>query len=91
MPKLYALHQIILPDDTIVPRRSVFDASVEQAKQFDKLGAARSATEAEIKAAAEKQAIADGVTLEEPQLDLSSKPSSNAPGDPQAAPKGAKA
>lgn len=88
MAKLYALNKIILPDNTVVERRSVFDGTPAQAKQFDKLGAARPATEAEIKAAAEKKAAEDGVSLDEPQLDLAVKPASGAPGDPQGAPKG---
>ena len=89
MAKLYAFHQIVLPDETVVPPKTVFDATPTQAKQFDKLGAARPATEAEILAAAEKKAAEDGVSFDEPQLPLAeAKPASGAPGDPQAAPKG---
>lgn len=63
MPKLFALNKIIMPDETVVERRTVFDATVEQAKQFDKLGAARPATEAEIKQAKEASAAADGTAF----------------------------
>ena len=51
MAKLYAKNRIILPDGTEVEPRTVFDATPEQARQFDHLNAARPATEAEIKAA----------------------------------------
>ena len=63
MPKLFALNKIIMPDETVVERRTVFDATVEQAKQFDKLKAARSATEAEIKAAKEAADAEAGMTF----------------------------
>ena len=63
MPKLYSLNKIVMPDNTVIPRRSVFDATVEQAKQFDKLGAARPATEDEIKAAKDAAAEADGTAF----------------------------
>ncbi|RWR12043.1 hypothetical protein [Paenirhodobacter populi] len=61
MAKLYAKTQIILPGDVIVPKGSVFDATPQQAKQFDHLNAARVATAAEVKAAEEAQAKADGL------------------------------
>ena len=60
MAKMYAKTQIVMPGDVIVPKGSVFDASPAQAKQFDHLNAARAATEAEIKAAAEAEAIKNG-------------------------------
>lgn len=63
MPKLFSLNKIVMPDNTVIPRRSVFDATVEQAKQFDKLGAARPATEDEIKAAKDAAAEADGTAF----------------------------
>ena len=85
MAKLYALHKILMPDGETIERKTVFDATPAQAKQFDKLKAARPATADEIKVAAEKQAAADGVTLDEPQLDLMPKPASGAAGDPQGA------
>lgn len=60
MAKLYAKSQIILPGDVLVSRKSVFDATPAQAKQFDKLGAARPATAAEIKAAADAESVKNG-------------------------------
>lgn len=51
MPKLYAINKIIMPDDKIIEPRRVFDATVEQARQFDHLNAARPATKEEIDAA----------------------------------------
>lgn len=50
MPKLYAKNRIIMPDGADIPPRRVFDATPEQARQFDHLNAARPATEAEITA-----------------------------------------
>lgn len=61
MSKLYAKHQILMPEDVIVPAKAVFDATPAQAKQFDKLGAARPATAAEIKAAEAAEAAKNGV------------------------------
>lgn len=63
MAKMYAKTQIILPGDVIIPKASVFDATPVQAKQFDHLNAARAATEAEIKAAAEAEAIKNGTAV----------------------------
>lgn len=88
MAKLFAKTKIIMPGDIEVPARSVFDATPEQAKQFDRLGVARIATKAEVDAAALNIAIANGVDVNQAELDLSAKPASPAPGDPQAAPKG---
>lgn len=94
MAKLYALHQIILEDDKVVPRHTVFDATPAQAKQFDALKAARPATAEEINAAKEAAAIADGSAFAEgpspndPAPVESVKPASGAPGDPQSPPKG---
>lgn len=51
MPKMFSRHTIQMPDGAEIPPRTVFDATPEQAKQFDHLNAARPATEAEIKAA----------------------------------------
>lgn len=63
MPKLYAINKIIMPDDTIVEPRRVFDATVEQAKQFDKLKAARPATKEKIDAEKERAAVEDGTAF----------------------------
>ena len=93
MPKLYALSRIILEDDKVVPRHTVFDATVAQAKQFDTLKAARPATEDEINAAKEAAAIANGSAFIEgpspndPAPTTAMKPDSGAPGDPQSPPK----
>lgn len=65
MAKLYAKTQILLPGDVIVPARSVFDATPAQAKQFDHLNVARAATAAEIKAAEEAAAVANGTAHKE--------------------------
>lgn len=61
MTKLYAKNQVIMPGDVIVPAKAVFDATPVQARQFDKLGAARPATAAEIKAAEAAEAAKNGV------------------------------
>lgn len=94
MPKLFALTEILMPDGKQVPRKAVFDATVRQAKQFDSLGAARPATEKEIKAAAEAVAVANAMDPEASQPEKPARaekaPSSDAPGDPQAAPRGSK-
>ena len=63
MAKLYAKNPIILEGDVTVNRGDVFDATPAQAKQFDHLNAARAATEAEIKAAAEADAIRNGTAF----------------------------
>ena len=63
MAKLYAKNQVIMPGDVIVPAKAVFDATPVQARQFDKLGAARPATPAEIKAAETAEAAKNGVAI----------------------------
>lgn len=91
MAKLYALTKIIMPDDTVIKPKTVFDATPIQAKQFDKLKAARPATGAEVEAAKLEAAIKDGTDYLEPELPLTIEdkaPPSGAPGDPQGAPKG---
>lgn len=103
MAKMFALTQIIMNDDEVVPRHTVFDATVAQAKQFDKLNAARPATEKEIKEAEKAAAIKDGTaflenveTAARPAVDATpvkgavdiTMPDSGAPGDPQSRPKG---
>ena len=94
MPKLYALTKIIMPKGDVIERRTVFDATIAQAKQFDALKAARPATEAEIKIADREQAKADGIVAIDdenaarPAADATlDKPESGAPGDPQNRPK----
>lgn len=58
MAKLYAKTDILV-DDVIIPKGQVFEGTPRQAKQFDALGAARPATDAEVKAAAQAVAIAN--------------------------------
>lgn len=65
MAKMYAKTEIVMPGDVIVPKGQVFDATPAQAKQFDHLNAARAATEAEVKAAAEADAIRNGTAFRE--------------------------
>ncbi len=60
MAKMFAKTQILMPEGVIVAKGSVFDATPAQAKQFDKLKAARAATEAEIAAAAAAEAAKNG-------------------------------
>ncbi|SEN58267.1 hypothetical protein SAMN04488103_10612 [Gemmobacter aquatilis] len=60
MAKMFAKTQIIMPDDTVIPRGKVFDATPLQAKQFDHLNAARAATEAEIGKATAAEAAKNG-------------------------------
>lgn len=94
MAKMYALNRIILEEDKVVPRHTVFDASPAQAKQFDALKAARPATAEEIALAKETAAIEDGTAFLEgpspndPEPTDAVKPVSGAPGDPQSPPKG---
>jgi hypothetical protein len=89
MAKLYALTKIIMPDDTVVPAKTVFDATPAQAIQFDKLKSARPATAEEIRNAALLAAVANGTEFNEPELPLEAKaPASGAAGDPNGVPKG---
>lgn len=90
MAKMFAKTMIIMPNDIVVKKGAVFDCTPAQAKQFDGLKSARPATADEIAAAATAAAIADGSAFIEPEVvqPVSVKPMSNAPGDPQGAPKG---
>lgn len=63
MAKLYAKNPIILEGDVTVNRGDVFDATPAQAKQFDKLGAARPATAEEVKAWADAEAAKNGMAV----------------------------
>jgi hypothetical protein len=63
MAKLHAFTKIIMPGDKVINAKCVFDATPEQAKQFDKMGSARPATAAEIKAADEAEAIKNGLAV----------------------------
>ena len=83
MAKLYSLTKIVMPDGSIVPRRTVFDATPTQAKQFDKLGAARPATAQEIAGTVD---VSEPIVVDEPVSDA--RPAVEIPGDPQGVPKG---
>lgn len=61
MAKLYSLTKILQADDAMLDKGKVFDATPEQAKAFDALGAARPATDDEIKAAKAEADHANGV------------------------------
>lgn len=95
MPKLYANTKIILPTkdggEKQVDRHTVFDATVEQAKQLDALGSARPATDAEITAAEKAANIADGTAflpLANAATSQDVAPPSIAENDPNGRPKG---
>lgn len=88
MAKMFALTSILMPDNTMVERRTVFTCTPAQAKQFDKLRSARPATPAEIEAADRAEAEANGTAFLREAAVEATKPASGAPGDPQGAPKG---
>lgn len=95
MPKLFAKSRILMPDNTLVEPLTVFTASVDQAKQFDKLKVARPATPEEIKADEDRRAEEDGTAFLETVAEPEAAPEvkkldSGAPGDPQSSPKGGK-
>ena len=84
MPKLFSLMQIVRQNkdgEESIPAKKVFDATVAEAKDFDRIKAARPATKAEIEAAAEAQAIADGIAGGEP-VKVPATPASGAKSDP---------
>lgn len=88
MAKMFALTEILMPDGKTVPRRTVFNCTPAEAKQFDKLKAARPATPAETEAAAIAEAEANGTAFLRDAATEAAKPQSGAPGDPQGSPKG---
>lgn len=96
MAKMFALSRIILPapnadgDEQVVLKGKVFDATPEQAKQFDALKAARPATADEIKAAKVETDKANGIVTTEPEpaTERPQAPVSGAAGDPNSPPKG---
>lgn len=67
MAKMFAKTAILMPDGSMVARRTVFDATPAQAKQFDALNVARQALPSEIEAAGRAQAIAEGREYDEPK------------------------
>lgn len=100
MAKLFSFSKIILPPDDkhpeerLILKGKVFDATPEQAKQFDAIKAARPATKEEIEAAKEEEAIANGTAFVAPAPsdsvveDNDPVVASTAAGDPKAVPKG---
>lgn len=88
MAKMLAFTDILMPNEVLIKRGQVFDCTPAQAIQFDALKSARQATQEEIAAAAQAQAVADGLAFIEPEpVPESVRPASGAPGDPQGAPK----
>lgn len=96
MAKLFALSRIILPatdkngEEKIVLKGKVFDATPEQAKQFDALKAARPATADEIKDAKAENDKANGIVKVDDEAGRASEPglpASGAAGDPNSPPK----
>ena len=97
MPKMYALRTIIRVKDgqeeTVKPR-TVFDATVPEAKQYLALKSARNARADEIEAAKDADAKADGSFYETDTSstnDASTEPlteQTSIANDPKAAPKG---
>ncbi|RDW14101.1 hypothetical protein [Paracoccus thiocyanatus] len=61
MAKLFSKTRILMPDGSEIAPRTVFAATPQQARQFDHLDAARAATAAEIEAAEDARAKADGL------------------------------
>lgn len=108
MAKLFSLMKIIRAnkagDEETIERRTVFDATATEAKQFDALGSARPATAEEVKEHDARKAIDEGLAfqapapsdavLNNPESGTSVPgsgvlmPDSGAAGDPRSAPKG---
>lgn len=102
MPKLFAKMKIIRVNkevEEVIEPRTVFDATVAEAKQFDALPnkPARPATADEIKAHDERVALDNGETFQAPAPSdpvladpepAAPMPDSGASGDPKSAPKG---
>lgn len=100
MAKMYSLTKIIMPDpktgeEILIPKNKVFDATPEQAKQFDALKSARQATNDEIAAAKDAEKIADGTAFvapapSDPVVDDAepARETSGVSGDPKNIPKG---
>lgn len=90
MAKLFSKTRIIRMKDgreEVIEPRKVFEATPAEAKQFDKLNAARPATAAEINGEAESKVE---VASEKPTHEESTTamPDSGANGDPKSSPKG---
>lgn len=61
--RMYATTAILMPERVFIAKGEVFEATPAQAKQLDRLNAARTATAAEIKAADEAKAKAEGTAV----------------------------
>ena len=98
MVKLYSKMKIIRHTkdgvEEVIPKRTVFDGTPAEAKQFDALNSARPATAEEIKDDKERRDLDEGLTFQNPApsdavLELAEPmPDSGAAGDPKSAPKG---
>jgi hypothetical protein len=68
MAKMFSKSKILMHDkdgkELLIPERTVFDATPDQAKQLDRLGQARPAREDEVVAANKAAALADGSAYE---------------------------
>ena len=98
MVKLYSKMKIIRHTkdgvEEVIPKRTVFDGTPAEAKQFDALNSARPATAEEIKDDKERRDLDQGIAFQNPApsdavLEApASLPDSGAHGDPKSAPKG---
>lgn len=98
MAKLFSKMKIIRHTkdgvEEVIPKRTVFDATPAEAKQFDALKSARPATADEVKADKERRELDQGITFQNPApsdavLEApAALPDSGAQGDPKSAPKG---
>lgn len=93
MAKLFSKMKIIRVRDgveEVIPKKTVFDATPTEAKQYDKLMSARPATAEEVAAHNEQVAREQGHTFDEPAPISAAErlPDSGAAGDPKSAPKG---
>ena len=98
MVKLYSKMKIIRHTkdgvEEVIPKRTVFDGTPAEAKQFDALNSARPATAEEIEDDKERRDLDEGLTFQNPApsdavLEApAALPDSGAHGDPKSAPKG---
>ena len=101
MVKLYSKMKIIRHTkdgvEEVIPKRTVFDGTPAEAKQFDALNSARPATAEEIKDDKERRDLDEGLTSQNPAPsdavlagpeETVAMPDSGAYGDPNSAPKG---
>ena len=98
MVKLYSKMKIIRHTkdgvEEVIPKRTVFDGTPAEAKQFDALNSARPATAEEIKDDKDRRDLDQGIAFQNPApsdavLEApAALPDSGAHGDPNSAPKG---